>query len=88
MFTRLFDSNACPDGVLVVNTSSSAWRKIGPYVKSYVSNLLHLGPMLVDERLTRLAIAHFGRVHHLLVPFSRLPNKLAKVNTLMDDLSL
>ncbi len=61
-----------------MSTSTPAWRKVGPYVKSYLSNLVHLAPLLVDAALIRLVCAHLAKVRHYLVPFARLQNKIAR----------
>jgi hypothetical protein len=68
------------DGAVVVSTSTAAWRKIGPYVKSYLSNLLHVSPLLISERLLRMVCAHMSKLRHMFSPFTKLQNKLAKVN--------
>lgn len=37
------------EGVLNVDKRSSRWTKVGPYVKSYLTNVLLVGPMLVNH---------------------------------------
>lgn len=62
-----------------VNTNSNTWKKMGPYVKSYINNMLAFGATLVEENIQRSIIAHFSRIVSYFKPFSKAQQKLVKV---------